>query len=153
MNDRGDQAVRKLCRQLSRRHRAIGWACWLLFLSGGATLESFHGFKAGFYLDPGHSIRREMWTLAHAHGTLLAVVQLVFAASLRSPGRWNEARLKIASHFLLDGSLLVPVGFFLGGISHSEGDPSWGVLLVPAGALLLFVAIGLTVWASAGPGK
>lgn len=45
-----------------------------------------HGFKVGLYLDVDHSARRHMWTLAHTHGTLLALVNIAFALSLeRSP--------------------------------------------------------------------
>lgn len=148
MNDNADQLIRSLRQSLGRRHHAIGWIFLLIFLSLGAILESLHGLKAGFYLDMNHSIRRELWTLSHAHGTLLALVNLAFAGSLRRWGRWSTSRLRIASHFLIDASLLIPLGFFLGGIAHSEADPSWGVLLVPIGALLLFVAILLTVLAS-----
>ena len=39
------------------------------------------------------------------------------------------------------GAVLMPLGFFLGGILNSEGDPSLGILLVPPGALLLVVAL------------
>ena len=35
----------------------------------------------------------------------------------------------------------MPLGFFLGGIMNSEGDPSLGIVLVPIGALLLIVAL------------
>ena len=45
-------------------------------------VEFLHGFKLGFYLDPDSRLRREMWRLAHAHGTLLALVQIGFAAGL-----------------------------------------------------------------------
>jgi len=148
MNDNSDQFLRTLRQTLARRHHAIGWICLLIFLTLGASLETLHGLKVGFYLDANHSIRREMWTLSHAHGTLLALVNLAFAGSLQRWGRWAESRLRVASHFLMDASLLIPLGFFLGGIAHSEGDPSVGVFLVPIGALLLFVAILLTVLAS-----
>jgi len=37
--------------------------------------------------------------------------------------------------------VLMPLGFFLGGVLNSEGDPSLGILLVPVGALLLVVAL------------
>ena len=134
-----------LRRQLARRHYLIGWCGLLLFLSLGASLEALHGFKVGFYLDPDHRLRRELWTLAHAHGTLLALVQLAFAAGVMHFGRWTEGHLKLASFFLLDALVLIPLGFFLGGLGHSEGDPSAAVLLVPFGALLLFVAVALIV--------
>jgi hypothetical protein len=123
----------------------IGWSALLLFLSLGAFLEFLHGFKFGFYLDPENKLRRLLWTLAHAHGTLLALIQIAFAAGLMHFGRWTASRLKLVSFFLLDATLLIPLGFFLGGLSPSEGDPSLGILLVPAGALLLFVAVALIV--------
>ena len=111
----------------------------------GGFLESLHGFKIGFYLDPGHKLRRELWTLAHAHGTLLSLVNIGFALGLAYFGQWSVPRLKLTSFFLVDALVLIPAGFFLGGLTHSEGDPSLGVLLVPVGALLLFIAIGLII--------
>jgi hypothetical protein len=134
-----------LRRAVARRHHLIGWSALLLFLSLGAFLEFLHGFKLGFYLDPEHKLRREMWTLAHAHGTLLALIQIGFAAGLMHFGRWTVARLKLASFFLFDASLLIPLGFFLGGLYPSEGDPWLGILLVPPGALLLFIAVALVI--------
>jgi hypothetical protein len=138
-----NDSIEKLRRRLARRHHIIGWSGLLIFLSVGAALETLHGFKIGFYLDPAHKIRRELWTLAHAHGTLLALVHVGFAAGVMHFGRWTEARLKLTSFFLLDGLLLIPAGFFLGGLTHSESDPSLGVLLVPVGAILLFIAVAL----------
>jgi hypothetical protein len=43
------------------------------------------------------------------------------------------------------GAVLMPVGFFAGGILNSEGDPSLGVLVVPVGALLLMALVRLAV--------
>jgi hypothetical protein len=133
----------KLRGEVARRHHRLGWAALLLFLSLGAFLEFLHGFKLGFYLDPGSKLRRELWTLAHAHGTVLALVQIGFAVGLPHFGRWTAGRLKLASFFLLDATVLIPLGFFLGGLVPSEGDPWLGILLVPVGALLLFIAVGL----------
>ena len=130
----------------ARRHQRIGWWGLLLFLSLGIVLETLHGFKIGWYLDPAHQLRRLLWTLAHAHGTLLSLVHIAFAAGLLQFGYWSERRLKLASFFLIDALLLLPLGFFLGGIGHSEVDPSPGVLLVPVGALLLLVAVALIAW-------
>jgi len=141
-----------LRRQLARRHHAIGWWGLLLFLSLGIALETLHGFKAGAYLDPEHRLRRLLWTLAHAHGTLLGLVNLGFAAGLLQFGRWTERRLKLASFFLIDALLFLPAGFFLGGIGHTEVDPSPGVLLVPLGALFLLLAVGLIAWSAIDPG-
>jgi hypothetical protein len=130
---------------VARRHHLLGWGALLLFLSMGALLEFLHGFKLGFYLDPGHRLRRELWTLAHAHGTLLALVQIGFAAGLTRFGRWTAGRLKLVSFFLLDAAVLIPLGFFLGGLWPSETDPWAGILLIPPGAMLLFIAVALIV--------
>ncbi len=132
----------------------MGWLLLLLFLSLGAVLETLHGFKVGFYLDPAHRVRREMWTLAHAHGTLLALVQIAFACGVQRFAWRSPGRLRLASFLLLDAAVLLPGGFFLGGIGHAEGDPSYGVLLVPVGATLLLVAVALIVleaWRSSRP--
>src|SRR5262249_39270895 len=134
-----------LRRALARRHYLFGWIGLLLFLSLGGALEALHGFKVGAYLDLAHKVRRETWTLAHAHGTLLSLVQLAFAAGVTTLGHWTVARLKLASFLLLDAAELIPLGFFLGGIGHGEGDPSAGILLVPVGALALFVGVCLVV--------
>ena len=44
--------------------------------------------------------------------------------------------------------VLMPVGFFLGGVLNPEGDPSWGIVLVPVGALCLLFALVRT-WLAA----
>jgi hypothetical protein len=147
MND----TLADLRRRLARRHHLIGWWGLLVFLSLGIGLETLHGFKVGFYLDPAERLRRLLWTLSHAHGTLLALVHIGFAAGLPHFGRWTERRLKLASFLLTDALLLLPAGFFLGGIGHSEADPSPGVLLVPVGALALLVSVGLIAWSATRP--
>ena len=45
----------------------------------GLLLESLQGFKVAAYLDVSNETRRLMWRLAHAHGTLLAVVNILYA--------------------------------------------------------------------------
>src|SRR5947209_10036829 len=144
MND----ALASQRRRTARRHHVIGWWALLIFLSLGIALETLHAFKVGAYLDPAHRLRRLLWTLAHAHGTLLAVVHIAFAATLVHFGRWSERRLKLASFLLTDALLVLPAGFFLGGIGHTEVDPSPGVLLVPLGALLLLIAVALIAWSA-----
>ena len=141
-----------LRRRLARRHYLIGWWGLLVFLSLGIGLETLHGFKVGFYLDPAHRLRRLLWTLAHAHGTLLALIHVAFAVGLGQFGHWTVRRLRLAAFFLTDALVLLPAGFFLGGIGHGEVDPSPGVLLVPVGALFLLAAVGLIAWSAArGP--
>lgn len=139
--------------RLARRHCVFGWWGLLAFLSLGIALETLHGFKVGLYLDPDHRLRRLLWTLAHAHGTLLALIQLAFAATVERFGIWSAARLKLASFFLLDALLLLPLGFFLGGIGHTETDPSPAILLVPLGAFFLLAAVTLIAWSSLGGGQ
>ncbi len=40
--------------------------------------------------------------------------------------------------------VLVPGGFFLGGLFIHDGDPGLGILLLPPGAALLFAGVLLT---------
>ena len=61
----------------ARRHIRFGWWSLLVFASAGLVLESLHGFKVRAYLDTSNETRRLMWTLAHAHGTLLVPVGAV----------------------------------------------------------------------------
>lgn len=127
--------------RLVARHLRIGW--WSLAVFGllGLVLETLHGFKVGAYLDASNETRRLMWTLAHAHGTLLGLVHLGFAATARIAGL-NGGRLQPASSALVGASLLLPGGFLLGGIQFYAGDPGVGVALVPVGAALtVFAAV------------
>jgi hypothetical protein len=123
-------------RALARTLRT-GWLLLAVSLPLGVTLEALHGFKVQAYLAS--EMRRELWRLAHAHGTLLGILCLVFVAvaerHVPAPIRPSVARL------LRWGAVLMPLGFFLGGVLNSEGDPSLGILLVPLGALLLVVAL------------
>ena len=125
-------------------HLRVGWWSLLVFLSGGIALEGLHGFKLGLYLDVGNETRRLLWTLAHAHGTLLAILNLVFALATRAAPQWNGASATAASRCLIGALVLLPLGFFTGGAFIHGGDPGLGVALVPPGALLLFAAVLLT---------
>ena len=124
---------------LRRRHLVFGWWSLFVFLAMGLVLEALHGFKVDWYLDVGWETRREMWTLAHAHGTLLGLVNLAFAIVPGLDGSWRRA-----SRLLIAATVLMPTGFFLGGIKVYGGDPSLGILLVPIGGLCLLVGVGLT---------
>ena len=77
-----------------------GWWSLAVFLTLGLVLEALHGFKLGFYLDVHNQTRRHMWTLAHAHGTLLGLVHIAFAASLRAPAREGGVSLTLSSRCL-----------------------------------------------------
>ena len=52
----------------------------------------------------------------------------------------------VASVCLSSSSMLLPLGFLLGGIWIHGGDPGLGVLLVPPGGLLLVSALHLTAF-------
>ena len=124
-----DPAIRKTVR--------AGWPLLAIALPLGVTLEALHGFKVQAYLAS--EMRREMWRLAHAHGTLLGILCLVSGALADA---WIPEAIRARVMAMIRwGAVLMPLGFFLGGVLNSEGDPSLGILLVPVGALLLIVAL------------
>ena len=123
----------------SDRNLRFGWWSLLVFLSLGGVLETLHGFKFGWYVDVGNETRRLMFTLAHAHGTLLALVNIVAGLSGRIVERFTLR--SSVSFALIWAAILLPAGFFLGGIVTYDGDPGLGVWLVPVGAALLFYSI------------
>ena len=122
----------------TRKALSWGWLLLAAFLPLGLTLEALHALKVSVYLES--AMRREMWTLAHAHGTLLGILCLAFAAVGERSLPEDGARTS-TSRWLRAGSVLMPIGFFLGGIGNSEGDPAWGILLVPLGGVLLLGAL------------
>jgi hypothetical protein len=127
--------------EYSDRHLRLGW-WWLLVFAGlGLILETLHGFKVGAYLNVSNDTRRLMWRLAHAHGTLLGAVNILFGLTLRSGSGSTFRDLRTISVMLLGASILLPVGFFLGGVQFYGGDPGLGVLVVPIGAVLLLAAL------------
>ncbi len=130
----------------AKHHFRMGWWSLLLFLTLGIVLEAMHGFKLQWYIGEQNSTRRLMWTLAHAHGTLMALIHIGFGATVHvlGPGRW----VKLRSRFLSVATILIPLGFFLGGWSIHAGDPSMLVLVVPVGAIFLFSAVLLTAIAN-----
>ncbi len=126
----------------------FGWCSLLLFVSVGIVLEAMHGLKIGWYLGEAFEIRRLMWTLAHAHGTLLSLVHIALAASVAVvPGLFGS-RTPLASASLMAASVLLPGGFALGGIFIYEGDPGVGVFLAPVGAFAMWVAVAGIAWAA-----
>ena len=134
----------------ARRHLRVGWWSLLVFAALGLTLESLHGFKVRAYLDVSNETRRLMWTLAHAHGTLLAVIHVIYGLSLRAAPEITAKDQRLVSSSLIGASVLLPGGFFLGGVTFYSGDPGLGVLLVPIGAVLLLAAVYSVARASSG---
>jgi hypothetical protein len=124
---------------LEERHRRLGWWTLTVFVGLGLVLEALHGFKVGWYLAVGNETRRLLWTLAHAHGTLLGLVHLALATTAAASGE-AAARLKTASRALSGATLLLPTGFFFAGFGIVDGDPGPAIVLAIPGGLLLFVA-------------
>jgi hypothetical protein len=130
---------------LVRRHLAFGWWALLFFVILGLLLEALHGFKVDWYLGRAFETRRLLWRLAHAHGTLLAVLNLVFAFSA---SRLRGASLPRASRCLQVAAVALPLGFFGGGLAVDGGDPHPLIALVPLGALFLVAGVFLTARAT-----
>ena len=83
--------------QLADRNLRFGWWSLLVFLSLGAVLETMHGFKIGWYVDVGNETRRLMFTLAHAHGTLLALINIAAGLTARNVDRFGPGRRESAA--------------------------------------------------------
>jgi len=83
------------------------------------------------------SVRRDMFRLAHAHGTLLNLVLIAAAIC----ARLDLIRLgRMTSLGLRGAVILLPVGFLLAGLWHFKDDPGIAILLVPVGAVLLLAS-------------
>ena len=124
-----------------RRHFRLGWWSLLVFVCLGIVLEGMLAFRVGWYMDVGdNETHRLMLRLGHAHGTLLSVLNIVFAASLARLSLPAGARV-LASRCLAAATLLVPGGFLLGGLVTHGADPGLGIILLPAGAVLLMFGI------------
>jgi hypothetical protein len=124
------------------RHLRIGWSTLLLFVILGLALELMHAFKVPWYLGVASESRRLLWTLAHAHGDALALTNLALAATCR---RLPRPLAPAASLALVVGTILVPGGFFLGGLFIHGGDPGLGAILIPPGALFVLASLALVV--------
>jgi hypothetical protein len=125
----------------ARRHLRFGWWSLFAFAGAGLLLELLHGFKIRAYLDVSNETRRLMWTLAHAHGALLGIVHIAFGLTLATFPDFGARRTRLISRSLTAASVLLPGGFFLGGVAFYSGDPGLGVLLVPIGAAFLLMAL------------
>lgn len=125
----------------ARRHFRFGWSALFVFTVLGLGLELLHGFKVRAYLDVSNETRRLMWTLAHSHGTLLSIVNIVFALMLRGAPGCDSKKVRIGSICLLLATIFLPGGFFLGGLVVYGGDPGLGIVFVPLGAVFLLLTI------------
>ena len=146
MADQSEPAV-----HYAHHHLRFGWWSLVCFLTFGFILELLHGFKVGFYLDVPNETRRLMWTLAHAHGALLGFVHILFAISLRVFPTLASISLKTVAWNLTGASILLPGGFFAGGVQFYGGDPGLGILFVPIGATCLGIAVVLVARGASAP--
>lgn len=111
----------------------VGVAVWMTF---GLLLEGLIGYKTPAYLQD--SIRRELFRLAHAHGTLLSLLLLGLALVC---DRFEIKSATIGTMALRVGVVLMPVGFLLGGARHYESDPGVGIWLVPIAAVMVLFGV------------
>ncbi|MFN9948789.1 MAG: hypothetical protein ACK56S_18285 [Planctomycetota bacterium] len=118
--------------------RRAGWWSLAVWLALGLLLEGLHACKLGWYLDVGNDARRLLLTLAHAHGTLLALVQLAVAATMPPEA---GVRLRRAGACLRWAGVLMPLGFLAGGVFALGADPGYAIVLVPVGGILLLVGV------------
>jgi hypothetical protein len=112
-----------------------------LFMALGLALEGMVGFKSPAYL--GDPLRRELFTLAHTHGTLFGLLLVAAGLTLRA---FDLELPRSARMALRLGALLMPAAFFAAGISHPEGDPGPAIWLAPVGGVLMIygvIALGL----------
>jgi len=123
-----------------RAHLAFGWWALAAFTLIGLVLEALHGLKIGWYLDVTSATRRLSLTLGHAHGTLLALVNIAFALSLPKAKLGEVARAR-ASFALRAATVALPLGFLAGGFNFYGGDPGIAIILVPPSALLLLIGL------------
>jgi uncharacterized membrane protein YgdD (TMEM256/DUF423 family) len=117
------------------------WLSIAIWMSFGLLLESLIGYRVPAYLRD--ELRREIFRLAHTHGALLNLVLLGAALSidreLVRPSKMGLLSLRL-------GAILMPVGFLLGGIWHTEGEPGIGVWLAPLGGVLVILgAVDLAI--------
>jgi hypothetical protein len=120
----------------SRQTHVQGWISIAIWMTFGLLLEGLLGYKTPAYLLDNE--RRELFRLAHTHGTLLSL--LLIAAALCSQ-RFNLAPPRAALASLRVGAALLPLGFLFAGIWHYESDPGLAIWLVPPAALLLIFGV------------
>ncbi len=99
------------------------------------------GLRVEGFVD--HPLQREFLRLGHAHGGILGLLNLGIGWALErleTPDVW-AAKIRIAA---LLGACLVGTGFFVGGLTHGPTDPGPLILIVPAGALLVLMALVAT---------
>jgi hypothetical protein len=105
-----------------------GLFVWALL---GFTLEAAHGFKLAAYLDD--AMVRDLLLLAHAHGVGLSIVCLAYATAGLPLLEHRADAGRPVRRLLAAASILMPFGFGMSVIGHSESDPGFAIWLVPLG--------------------
>ena len=122
----------------ANQHLRAALTMLALFLASGLWLEAMYGLRAEGWIDD--ELRREFLRLGHAHGGLLALVNVALGsalARLATPESWAR-KIRVAA---LVGAGLVGVGFMAGGLMHGPTDPGPPILVVPAGAMMMLAAL------------
>jgi hypothetical protein len=130
-------------RGLMLRYGFCSLFVWALL---GFALEAAHAFKWASYLDD--ELARYLLRLAHAHGVGLAIVCLTYASAGLPLLEHRDDGGRPLRRLLAAASLLMPSGFALSAIGHSESDPGFAIWLVPLGAGCLLSALGWLAIAS-----
>ncbi|MEW6129868.1 MAG: hypothetical protein AB1757_22700 [Acidobacteriota bacterium] len=112
-----------------------GWASIAFWMMFGLLLEGLIGYKIPAYLEDAQ--RRELFRLAHTHGTLLGLLLVIGALCAKNFALEIVKAPRVALRL---GVVLMPLGFFLSGIRHTETDPGLAIWLVPVAALLIIWA-------------
>src|ERR1044071_5354614 len=94
-----------------------GWVSVAVWMTVGLLLEGLLGYKIPAYLNDAQ--RRELFRLAHAHGTLLGLILIVAALCADRFGVELARPPRLALRL---GAGLMPAGFLLSGIWHTESD-------------------------------
>ncbi len=130
--------------------RQLRWGFWglVVFVTLGVLLEGFHAWKWMGYLHVEAETRRLLLRLAHAHGTLLSLVQIAVGLTGRA---YPVVLSSVRPVLYLLAQWLIPLGFLLGAIGARAGDPGPMIALLPIGALCLLGALILTAWALRAP--
>src|SRR5262245_26651171 len=117
--------------QWARSMLVQGWVSVAVWMSFGLLLEGLLGYKIPSYLVDIQ--RRELFRLAHAHGTLLGLILIAITLSCE----YATVRLHRAARISVRaGALLMPVGFLLAGLSHPEGDPGIAIWIAQPSAVM-----------------
>ncbi len=125
----------------ARRHLRLGWWTLLAVVALGLGLALLRLLDIDAYQHPANETRRLMWTLAHVHAAVLGLLHVLFGVSFTLAPALAPASPRLPSRALTAAGLLLPAGFFLGGVSIYGGDPGLGILGVPVGAVCLLVAV------------